>query len=120
MNIRQIGLVLGLAAAVSPALALASPERASLAACAHAFAASMSAASGEPAPKFKVAELYGDTGTIGAFYAREYTFELTAHDAKTGAAVAKATCSASRNGTVTALSVLSVPAPVPPKFAVQF
>jgi hypothetical protein len=122
MKSRHLSLLAVIAAAVSPTLALAGPEQVSLVACAHAFAASLSAASAAPAPRFKVAELNGDTGTIASLYAREFTFDLTAHDPKTGAPVAKATCSASRDGTVTALSALtaSLPAPVPSKFAAQF
>jgi hypothetical protein len=122
MQSRHLAHIALIAAAFSPTLALAGPEQVSLVACAHAFAASMSAASTAPAPRFKVAELNGDSGTIASFYAREFTFDLTAHDPKTGAAVAKATCSASRDGTVTSLSTQAVspPAPLPSKFAAQF
>jgi uncharacterized protein YfaQ (DUF2300 family) len=118
MNMRIVGIAALLAAAVSPSIATASPEQASLKACAGAFAARLSS-HGVEAPKIKIASLNVDSGSVAEFYAREFTFELTARDPRTGAAVARLTCSADRTGTVTSLSEITLPV-VQPKLALQF
>jgi hypothetical protein len=107
MNIRKYSIAaLTIAAAISPAISTASPERASLAGCAHAFAAAL-AGTGAAAPKYRI-DLQSDAypSTITAFYAREYSYSLQARDSKTGATLARATCTAKRNGEVKAFSRL--------------
>jgi hypothetical protein len=104
MKYRKVALLLAAAAALAPALSDASPERAALNACARAFASSL-ATPGSAAPAFKVAYRGGQlTGSMLAFYAREYTFDLRANDPKTGLALARASCSTDAGGAVVALS----------------
>ena len=109
MKYRQVALILAAAAVLAPAISNASPEKAALNACARAFASSL-AAPGSAAPAFKVA--YGGvvTGSMLAFYAREYDFELRANDPKTGLPVARANCTTDARGTVIALSPLPLEA----------
>jgi hypothetical protein len=110
MKYRKVALLLAAAAALAPAISNASPERAALDACARAFASSL-AAPGSAAPAFKVAYRGGQVaGSMLAFYAREYTFELRANDPKTGLPVARANCSTDARGAVTALSPLPLEA----------
>jgi hypothetical protein len=119
MNIRTIGLSLAAVAAISPSLSSASPESASLAACAQAFATKI-ANPGTPAPRYRVSYLNdASAGTLSLIYSREYTFDLHAKDPKTGLIVSKATCSASREGVVTELTVTPVSISAP-QFASRF
>lgn len=119
MNFRNIGFSLAAMAAISPSISNAAPESASLAACAQAFAAKM-ANPGAPAPRYRVSYLNdASAGTLSLIYSREYTFELHAKDPKSGLVVSKATCSASREGVVTELTVMPVSASAP-QFASRF
>lgn len=113
MNLRKIGLAVATIAAFAPAISNASPERSAMKACARAFAASL-ASPGSAAPAFKVS-YQGDlfSGSMLEFYSREYTFELHANDQKTGLPIARASCSADRSGTVTALSSIPLDAVSP-------
>jgi hypothetical protein len=105
MNFRTLLLGAASIAALSPALCFASPENAALGACARAFAASM-ASPGSSAPAFKVKYRSGQAQTaIGEYYgSHEYTFYLQANDLKTGATLARATCTTDMRGTQVALS----------------
>jgi hypothetical protein len=100
-------LILGAAsiAALSPAVSFASPENAALEACARAFAAS-TASPGSGAPAFKLKYRGGSVeSSIVDYYSKhEYTFYLQAHDLKTGATLARATCTTDARGTQVALS----------------
>jgi hypothetical protein len=103
MKFYKIALAVVTIATLTPVVSNASPEKASLKACARAFASTMAAA-GAAAPAFKLA-YYGSSGSVLAdFYPTAYTFSLEAHDPKSGAAVARALCSTDARGTVTALS----------------
>jgi hypothetical protein len=108
MNIRKIPLAVTAIAALSPVLANASPEKTALTACAQAFASSL-ASPGASAPTFKIA--YRGSAIPGSmvefYYSREFTFELQAHDPKSGMTIARASCSTDTRGNVVALS--SVP-----------
>jgi hypothetical protein len=119
MNIRKLALATAVAAALSPVIAGATPEKDSLNACAHAFASSL-AAHGAAAPAFRLA-YHGNefSGSIVDFYNREYTFELHARDPKTGQQLARASCSTDIHGTVIALSALPLPI-AQPALASQF
>jgi hypothetical protein len=111
MKLRHLGLAAASLAALAPAIANASPEKAALNACARAFASSL-AAPGTAVPAYKLAyrdDLY--TGSVLEFYAREYSFELHANDLKTGLPIARANCSTNSRGAVVALS------PIPLKSA---
>jgi hypothetical protein len=105
MNFRTLILSAASIAALSPAVSFASPENAALGACARAFAASM-ASPGSSAPAFKVKYFSGQAqSAIAEYYnSREYTFYLQANDLKTGATLARATCTTDTRGTQVALT----------------
>jgi hypothetical protein len=105
MNFRTLLLSAATIAAFSPAISHASTETAALDACTRAFAASM-AAPGSSAPAFKLKYHGGPAGSAVADYysGHEYTFYLQAHDAKTGATLARATCTADERGDQVALT----------------
>jgi hypothetical protein len=110
MNFRKITLLAASIAVLTPALSNASPEKSALNACAQAFATSL-ASSGAPTPSFKVAYKSDEfSASTVEFYNREFTFELHAKDAKTGAEFAHASCSTNSRGAVVALSSLPVQA----------
>ena len=110
MKYRKVALILAAAAALVPAISNASPERAALNACARAFASSL-ATPGTAAPAFKVAYRGSlSAGSMLAFYAREYTFDMRANDPKTGLPLARASCSTNARGAVIALSSLPLQA----------
>lgn len=99
-------------AAFSPVVSQASAESAALGACARAFAASM-ASPGSSAPAFQLKYRHSQAGSAIADYysGREYTFYLQAHDAKTGATVARATCTADTRGIQAAVTATPLNAP---------
>jgi hypothetical protein len=103
MNHRSIVFIA--AAALAPALSQASPEKTALEACSHTFAASLAAPGATP-PTYKVVYRPTDEGTVAGFFAREYTFYLRANDKKTGAAVARASCSTDAYGNVVAFTAV--------------
>jgi hypothetical protein len=105
MNFRALFLSAASIAAISPSLSHASPENAALGACARAFAASM-ATPGTSAPAFKLRYRSSAAGSAIADYysSHEYTFYLQAHDSKTGAPLARATCTADTRGIQVALN----------------
>ncbi len=105
MFIRTIALSAFTIAALSPTDSNASPERASVRACARAFATSL-AAPGAVAPAYKLDYRGGAGGALSDFYPTEYTFTLEAHDKKTGEAIARATCSVNSRGAVTSIAAL--------------
>jgi hypothetical protein len=104
MKFRYSALAVASIAALSPAISNASSERASARACANAFAASL-AGSGSSLP-YKFAYRASTSSTLADFYPSEFTFTLEAHDPKTGAATARATCSTDFRGTVTTIAAL--------------
>jgi hypothetical protein len=103
MNFRTISLIA--AAIAAPAISNASPEQTSLEACAHTLATSV-AENGASTPVYRVASHVDadESGSIVRYYSREYTFEMKARDPKTGQIVARATCTAKPDGTVTSFS----------------
>jgi len=109
MNIRNLGLAAITAAALVPSISSASPERDSLKACARAFAASIAAPGAAPLP-YKIDYRGTSSSFLAQYYAYEYTFDLQAHDPKTGAAVARATCTTNYKGDVIALSAVPLEA----------
>src|SRR5882762_10938231 len=114
MKLRHIALAAASIAALAPAIPSASPpEKATLNACARAFASSL-AAPGAAVPTFKVA--YRDNRFVGSmleFYTREYSFDLNANDLKTGLPIARASCSTNSHGAVVALSAIPLDAAHP-------
>ncbi len=104
MKFRQVSLLLASIAALVPVASHASPEKTALNACARAFASSL-AAPGSAVPAYKVAYMGSEyAGSMLAFYAREFTFDLYANDLKTRLPIARASCSVDSHGTVIALS----------------
>lgn len=105
MNFRTPLLSAAAIAALAPAISHASTETAALGACTRAFAASI-AAPGSSAPAFKLKYRGGPAESAVADYygGHEYTFYLQAHDPKTGATLASATCTTDARGTQVALS----------------
>jgi hypothetical protein len=120
MKVRNIALAIATIAVLAPAISNASPEKAALDACAHAFASSLSSP-GSSAPVFKVnyrsSLLTGST--LEMMYARKYNFELHANDEKTGLLIARANCSADAHGAVVAFSAIP-PQTVSPSLAARF
>jgi hypothetical protein len=107
MNILRFTLAVVTAAGFSPLISQASPEADSVNTCARAFAASM-AVNGAAPPSYKLRyHVNRFSGSIADYFATNDTFELEAHDPKTGAVVARARCSTNTRGTIVALS--SVP-----------
>jgi hypothetical protein len=109
MNFRTLFLGVASIAAFSPAVSHASPENAALGACTRAFAASM-ATPGSSAPAFKLKYRSSQAGSAIADYysGHEYTFYLQAHDPKSGATLARATCTADARGNQVALTAAPV------------
>jgi len=103
MKFHKFALAVVTIATLVPVVSNASPEKASLKACARAFASTI-AAPGAPAPAFKLAYHDASGSILADFYPTEYTFTLEAHDPKSGVAVARALCSTDSHGEVTALS----------------
>jgi hypothetical protein len=103
MHIRKLALAAA-AIAATPSISLAYPESAALNACARAFASSI-AAPGSAVPSYKLDYRGAQAqSALANYYGREYTFNLLAHDPKTGVTLASATCSANVRGTSVALS----------------
>lgn len=117
MLIRNFALACTVLAAVSPVIAHATSERVSAKACAHAFASAIG--TGANNPNFKLAYHDNVESVLTDFYPTDYTFTLEAHDPKTGAAIAHATCSTDFRGVVTAISVLR-PGSSTPSLASRF
>jgi hypothetical protein len=105
MNFRTFILSAASIAAFLPAVSHASPENAALDACVRAFEASM-ATPGSSAPAFKLKYRSSQPGSaITEYYSgHEYSFDLQAHDPKTGATVARATCTVDDRGAQLALT----------------
>jgi hypothetical protein len=104
MNVRHIGLIVSAIAVLAPAISNASTQKQALDACARAFASSLASA-GSPSPVFKVVFRNGaePSNSVTQYFAREYTFYLRADD-KTGALIARASCSTDARGTVVDLT----------------
>jgi len=115
MIIRKVALAVVTLTALAPAISNASPEKASVKACASAFATSIGASSGVT-PTYKLAYRGSFGSSLTDFYPTEYTFTLEAHDPKTGLPIARARCSTDSHGTVTAIAAV----PLDAKLAAQF
>jgi hypothetical protein len=107
MNIRTIVLAVATVAALAPAISNASQEKASLQACANAFATSI-ATPGSSVPAYKLAYHVPVSGPMME-YPRDYTFMLEAHD-KAGSAIARARCSTNAEGVVTEIAAVPLSA----------
>ena len=101
MNIGKFGMAaITIAAAITPAISNATPERASVASCAQAFASTL-AANGASPSKFTVTfKNEADSSVLVSFYSREFSYNLEARDPKTGLAIGRASCSADSRGAI--------------------
>jgi hypothetical protein len=71
----------------------------------HSRRARTSLATGSGAPTFKLKYRCASASTLADYYrSHDYTFNLQAHDPKTGSTLARATCSADTRGAVLALT----------------
>jgi hypothetical protein len=107
MKFRKVAFAIVTIAALSPAISNASPEKASVKACASAFASTVTT-SGGVAPGYKLAYHSSFGSALADFYPTEYTFTMEARDPKTGSVIAHAVCSADSRGTVTGISTTAV------------
>lgn len=106
MNILRFTLAVVTVAGFSPLISQASPGMDSVNTCARAFAASMGLTAAVP-PSYKLRYVNRFSGSIADYYPGNDTFDLEAHDPKTGAVIARARCSTNTRGRIVALS--SVP-----------
>jgi hypothetical protein len=105
MKFRTLFFAAASIATLSPSLSQASTETAALDACARAFAASMAApGSSAPAFKLKYSSSQASSAIVEYYSSHEYTFYLQARDPKTGATLARATCTADTRGALVALN----------------
>jgi hypothetical protein len=104
MKSRHLALAAVAAAALLPSISAAAGDKDAANACARAFAASI-AAPGTAPPPYKLSFRDPWRSSVLAPY-RLATFNLQAQSAKTGAVLARAVCSTSRDGSVTALSTV--------------
>jgi hypothetical protein len=107
MNILRLTLAIATTAGFSPLISQASSEVDAVNSCARAFAASIAVAGAVP-PSYKL-RYHVDrfSSAIADYFSANDTFDLEAHDPKTGAVIARARCSTNTRGTVVAFS--SVP-----------
>jgi hypothetical protein len=87
-------------AALSPAISVADPSDTALSACVKAFAAKITVPGAEPpAVKIDYPQRHS-VGSVMDYYARNYTFTMTARKVKSGTEFAQATCLADSRGVV--------------------
>jgi hypothetical protein len=108
MNILRFTLAVVTAAGFSPLISQASPEVDSVNTCARALAASMAVAGAVP-PSYKLRyHVSRFSRSIADYFPANDTFELEAHDPKTGVVIARARCSLNTRGTIVAFSTVSL------------
>jgi hypothetical protein len=113
MNGRKLRLIIIAGAALAPAISNAASEKTAFDSCVSAFEASM-AATGTGASKYKVLHRGNRfSGAIAEYFSTEYTYELMARNPLTGAALARARCTADGRGSVSALSPLPLESKAP-------
>ncbi len=107
MNTRRLGLAIIAIAAVGPAVSQAGAGNTPLEACVSAFEKTL-VSSDEVARTFKLVREKDEQSpsALLQYYSIGYTFDLQAHDPKTGEIVAQARCLANSRGKVSSLSPL--------------
>jgi hypothetical protein len=106
MNPRTFGLAAAAVAVFSPIICNASPESAAVDSCARAFVDNI-APERAAAQRYKLDYRSSLSGaSIAYYFPTKSTFDLEAHDPKTGAVLARARCSTDARGAVVALSFL--------------
>ena len=109
MSIRTLSLAALTLAALAPSISLAGPEDHALKACVNAFAATLPGAS---SPNVKLNYARHASSPLADYYAHEFTFTMQANNRKSNTTLAKVSCSATEQGTVTAMRTLRADAPV--------
>ncbi|HEY6621334.1 MAG TPA: hypothetical protein VIY68_17450 [Steroidobacteraceae bacterium] len=103
MNFRALFLSVASVAAFAPCVSHAATQNSALSACTRAFAARLSTTGSVPAFKLKYIDQPGSA--IDEYYSgHKYTFDLQAQNSRTGAVLARATCTTNMRGTQVALS----------------
>lgn len=107
MHTSYFALALITTTALAPLLSQASPETESVNVCARALAAGLGGTGGS-APTYKLIYFgHQFTGSVADYFSAN-SFELEAHDPKTGAVIASARCSTNYRGAVVAFSRVPV------------
>jgi hypothetical protein len=106
MNIKLRTALIAVTLTALPALASASPESRSLKACTAAFVSTIAEGAGT-APNYRV-DYAADpsVGPLAAYYTAAYTFDLQAQKPGTSEVMARASCTASKTGTVVSITTL--------------
>ncbi len=100
MDFRKIALATAAIAALSPAISAANPTDAALSACVKAFAAKITTPGAElPAVKVDYRQREA-ASTVMDYYARNYSFTMSARKVQSGTEFAQATCLADDRGVV--------------------
>jgi hypothetical protein len=102
MDFRRIAILTAAAAVFLPALSHADSQDKALNACARAFATKISALGSDPQYRVTLPPLV--SSPVTDYYAREFTFTMTARGVKSGAPLGEATCSATTQGRILAIS----------------
>jgi len=113
MHTRYIGSAIAALAALTPSISSAWPGKTSLDACIAAFEQSLPQRVA-PNRAYKVV-FKGDrffSGSVAAYFASVYTYDLAANDTK-GAVFARARCSTNTSGAVNALQPLPLETAAP-------
>jgi hypothetical protein len=106
MNLLRFTLAVVIAAGLSPLISQASTGADSVNTCARALAASMAVAGAAP-PSYKLQyHVSRFSHSIADYFSANDTFELEAHDPKTGVVIARARCSTNTRGTIVAFSAV--------------
>src|SRR5271154_1569886 len=101
MDLRTIALATAAVAALSPAISAANPTDTAMSACVQAFAAKITPPGTEtPAVKVAYPQQHAAAATVMDYYARNYSFTMSARKVKSGAEFAQATCLADARGVV--------------------
>ena len=106
MNPRTFGLAAAAVAVFSPIICNASPESAAVDSCARAFVDNI-APERAATRRYKLDYRSSLSGaSIAYYFPTKSTFDLEAHDPKTGVVLARARCSTDARGAIVALSLL--------------
>lgn len=101
MDFRKVALTTAALAALSPAISAANPTDTAMSACVQAFAAKITVPGAEsPAVKVDYKQQSAPASTVMDYYARNYSFTMSARKVKSGTEFAQATCLADGRGVV--------------------
>jgi hypothetical protein len=101
MDFRKIAVATAAVAALSPAISAANPSDTAMSACVQAFAAKITQPGAEtPAVKVDYKPQHAAASTVMDYYARNYSFTMSARKVKSGTEFAQATCLADSRGVV--------------------